>query len=101
MRFNRKYLGYLALAAITLFGQQFTKPRIKSITVAPGEPPLRTATCKSSSYGLLEINGRYNLTATEIGEYVLADTRTGNILTIYPQSKSGMFVYARCPVTEP
>jgi hypothetical protein len=87
--------------ALTLSAQD--KPKIDkiTITVGPSEPPLKPALCKESSYGNLHYGDRTKLTPSEIGEYVLRVTEEGNIVTVYPGSKDGIFVYARSPSSEP
>jgi hypothetical protein len=83
----------LALLAGGISGQQW---HVDSVTVR-GESPLLPATCKESGYGYLHLGSRTKLTATEIGDHVLAGIGSGEILTIYPESKSGIFVYGECP----
>jgi hypothetical protein len=87
--------------AVVLSAQN--KLEIKRITVAvgPSDPPLNSASCKESSYGDLHNGQRTNLTPAEVGEYVLRTIKEGNIITVYPESKNGIFVYARCPNSEP
>lgn len=91
-----KHIALVALMVTALTAQQQEKPKIKSITVGPSEPPLRPATCTESGYGYLHVGGRTDLTAKEIGEYVIADSKDGKILKIYPPRKGGIFVYAEC-----
>jgi hypothetical protein len=95
MRFKRIFL--LTLVAGIIFAQQY---RIESITVQ-GEPPLRSATCKAGSYGYLHVGERTKLTPIEIGQYVAAKIADGAILTVYPESKSGVFVHVECPKPQP
>ncbi len=78
------------------------KPKVEKITigVGPSQPPLTGASCKESSYGNLHQGDRIKPTPSEIGEYILRVIQEGNIVTVYPESKDGIFVYARCPRTE-
>lgn len=79
-----------------LSGQQEPQFKIEEMRVR-GESPLRAPTCKESSYGYLHIGYRRDLTPAEIGQYVIDDTADGKVLTVYPKSESGIFVYADCP----
>jgi hypothetical protein len=88
-----KRVALLTLAVSTLLGQQWTIANIR----VRGEPPLRHATCKHSAYGYLHIAERTKLTPSEIGQYVAASIDSGTTLAVYPESKSGIFVYAACP----
>ena len=99
MRFNRKYLGYLALAAITLFGQD--KPRVTSIIGVPSEP-IATGKCTFSTSGYLEMeNGKTaDFTEAELGHMILPALRDGYVLTIYPPTKRGIFVNSECHSTK-
>ena len=94
----RRLIIVTLFITIVLTGQEVTKITIR---VGPSEPPLAAASCKESSYGNLHNGDRTKLTEQEVGEYILRTLRAGNIITIHPESKSGIFVYARCPNTEP
>lgn len=97
------FRNLLAIMAIAFVASPQDKPKIDKIviTVGPSEPPLKAASCKQSSYGNLHNGDRTRLTPEEIGEYVTRVIKEGTIITIYPESDSGIFVYARCPNSEP
>jgi hypothetical protein len=90
-------IKFLALVAISglLIAQQSNNNRI-TVTVGPGNNPIHPSTCTSSVFGYLEIGGRTNLTATEMGQYVLDRIGKGFVLTIYPETKDGIAVSADC-----
>jgi hypothetical protein len=86
----------LMLAAITVSGQEFEKPRIAKIITVPSEPVL-PGNCDSSTAGYLEIEGRTTLTEVEIGRTISSYLKDGYILTVYPPTKSGTFINLECP----
>jgi len=94
-----KTLLLLALAISVLTAQQC---KIEDVTVS-GAPPSLPVTCTNadSGYGYLRIGQRIDLTASEIGEYVVDTTRNGTVLTVYPKSTAGIFVHSHCPKPEP
>ncbi len=98
MRRNRKLLTLSLILPVALLCQEKNRPAIDMITVnaGPSEPPLSPATCTESSYGYLHIGERTDLTPEEIGRYIEADSSDGKVLTVYPKSKTGIFVYAEC-----
>jgi hypothetical protein len=73
------------------------KPRI---TIGPSEAPLSPPTCKESSYGYLHMGERTKIAPVEVGDYVQGELDDGKIVTVYPESKSGVFVYSKCPTTD-
>jgi len=81
----------LALSAATLSGQE----SISKITVLPSEP-IAPGSCTTSTAGYLEIKGRTKMTKVEIGKFVDSSLREGYILTIYPETKRGIFVDKEC-----
>lgn len=78
---------------------QDLKPRIGKIVALPSEPPLLPSKCTASRSGYLEKDGRTSLTKAEIGDFVDSSLRDGYVLTIYPQSKRGIFVDMGCDKT--
>ena|ERR1700734_3604729 len=95
-----KRTALLALCVTGLLGQEAKRPHLDEITVDVNrEAPLHRQTCKHSSFGYLHFGTRTDLTPSEVGEAILADLADGNVLTVYPQSKSGILVYAGCPLT--
>jgi len=98
----RCYLGIMAVATVSVLAQN--APNTDKVTVkvgGPSQPPLAIASCKESSYGNLHHSHRTKLTPEEIGEYISRVIQGGNIVTVYPETKDGIFVYARCPNVEP
>jgi len=82
--------------AVGLIAQQLDKPQIGSITVLPSDPILPSGNCKVSRAGYLEKKGKIEMTKAEIGEFVDSSLRDGYVLTIYPQTKNGIFVNMEC-----
>jgi hypothetical protein len=90
----------IALCAV-LAAQSPSKLETKIIHVsagAPGAPPLHDPTCTGSSVGYLEseADGHTDVTAKEIGKYVLDHINSGTVLTIFPPTKDGIFVVVDC-----
>ena len=97
MQIDRKYLGYLALATISLFAQDKPKVTIKAL---PSEP-IATGNCTFSTSGYLEENGKTaDFTDAEFGHMILPALRQGNVVTIYPPTKRGIFASAECHSAE-
>jgi hypothetical protein len=71
------------------------KPRVK-VQIVPSEPILPTGDCKSSTGGYLSQDGRTVLTDSEIGKFVSENLHHGYVLTMYPETKNGVFVVADC-----
>jgi hypothetical protein len=90
----KRPLLFLLLAS-TLCAQE-SKPHIGRIAALPSELPLVTATCTASRSGYLEKDGRTKITEAEMAMFIAASLRDGYILTIYPESKSGVFVDMEC-----
>lgn len=88
----------LLLAAIA-FAQQPSKPQISGITVLPSDPVVPTGNCTSSSAGYLEKSRQGNMTDQQLGEFVSKSLHDGYIVTIYPTTKSGIFVTVQCTNT--
>lgn len=89
---------FLLLSILGSLPAQEPNWKIANITVR-GEAPIHAPTCTASEYGYLHIGDRTQLTTAELGDYWVSETAKGKILTIYPESKSGIFVYADCPKT--
>ena len=94
--FHTSFLLY----ALTVSAQQTNKPRINTITAIPGDAPLSSPTCAASRAGYLETNGK-KMTEAEIAKFVSSSLREGYILTIYPESKNGIFVNMECAKATP
>jgi hypothetical protein len=89
--------AFAALFSVAVpFGQQTDKPRISNITVLPSEPVQPSGNCKASSSGYLEKNGRTKMTKAELGNFVDSSLRDGYAVTIYPETKRGVFVNLEC-----
>lgn len=82
------------LSAAASFGQE-GKPSMRLMPI-PSEQPLANGDCKASYSGYLEIKGDTKPTETEIGNFIESNLRSGYVLTIYPRSKSGIFVNMEC-----
>jgi len=98
MIFNRRNVAILTFVGVAVLAQD--RPNIDKITVKlapPDEAPLRPAVCKEHSYGYLHMGQRTALTPEEIGRYAVAALNEGRIVTLYPESKSGIYVFAKCP----
>jgi hypothetical protein len=88
-------IAAFVLIVLVLSGQE-TKPQITTITMLPSEPPLVPAKCTASWSGYLEKNGRTKMAEAEIAKFVRSSLRDGYVLTIYPESKRGVFVNMEC-----
>ena len=81
-------------------GQESSKPPISKITVLPSEPITSSGSCTASTAGYLEIKGRTKITKAEIGKFVDSSLRDGYVITIYPETKRGIFVDMECIATK-
>jgi hypothetical protein len=83
-----------------LNSQETGKPPIAELAVLPSDPVVPSGTCKSSTAGYLE-NSRPPKTMSdeEMGRFVSKSLRDGYIVSIYPASKSGIFVAMQCTNT--
>jgi hypothetical protein len=89
------------LAVLPIAGQN-SKPAIVSIKTLPSiAVPNGPWACTAGSAGYLEVNGRTKLTDSEIGKIVSQSLRDGYTLTLYPQTKLGIFVDAECNAAAP
>jgi hypothetical protein len=80
------------LGSVAASGQELAKPTISKITVLPSEPIIASGSCTASTAGYLEIKGRTKMTKAEIGKFVDSSLRDGYVITIYPETKRGIFV---------
>jgi hypothetical protein len=81
--------------SVLLFSQQASKPKI-TIAGTPSEP-IAVGTCTSSTFGYVELNGRRNgFTDAEFGNAMIAALHQGYVITVYPPTKSGIFVNQEC-----
>jgi hypothetical protein len=83
----------LLLSAISLDSQETLKPQaqIRKITVLPSEPIEPTGNCKTSTAGYLKKTSK-----AEIASFVEPSLQDGYIVTLYPRTKSGIFVNMEC-----
>jgi hypothetical protein len=89
------FCACFALSALALSAQESNKPQISTITAVPADAPLSVPTCTASRAGYLETNGK-KMTEAEIARFVSSSLREGYILTVYPESKNGIFVNMEC-----
>jgi len=102
---TRKLILPIAFCAALVAAQQVApsnkdkldQTTLGSLTVGPGKPPLHPKTCKGSSFGYVNVRGRFKLTPQELGEYIAAKTSDGEIVTAYPETADGFFVTEKCP----
>jgi hypothetical protein len=81
--------------AVLLFAQEVGKPNL-TISGAPSEP-LSIGTCEFSTFGYIEIGGRRaDFDDAKFGKEIKAALLKGYVLTIYPPTKSGIFVNQEC-----
>lgn len=87
---------FCIVAVVVVLAQQPSKPHV-DVSLVPSEPIAASGDCKSDTGGyLLGKNNETTPTKSEIGEIVSDKLSHGYILTIYPPTKSGIFVGARC-----
>lgn len=99
MRAKYMRLLFPLLLAGTLFAQQPSKPQISGITILPSDPVVPTGDCKSSTAGYLEQSRQRTMTDQELGAFVSKSLHEGYIITVYPATKSGIFVAMQCTNT--
>jgi hypothetical protein len=90
---QRKLFWFVLFA--TALAAQESKPQISNIAAISGEGPLFPPTCTASRSGYLE-NQDKKMTEAEIAKFITSSLRQGYVLTIYPDSKSGIFVNMEC-----
>jgi hypothetical protein len=97
LQINRPAIHWslIPILALALFGQE---PSKRGVTITPIPPePIAVGTCTSSTFGYLEWNGkRTGFTEAEFGHMLMPALRQGDVLTIYPPTKSGTFVNSEC-----
>jgi hypothetical protein len=93
-------LAFATFLVAIPFGQQPEKPRISNITILPSEPVVPTGTCKSSTAGYLDDSRPpKSMTDEELGKFVSKSLHDGYIISIYPSTKTGIFVTMQCTNT--
>lgn len=98
---NLAFALLLTITGTTLFAQEPNRPKISNLTVLPSEVVPITGTCTASRSGYIEVKGRTKITATELGNFIRTNSHDGYILTIYPETKRGIFVNLECTVKKP
>jgi hypothetical protein len=88
-----------ALLVLALFGQEPSKPVIAGVKVLPSEP-IPSGSCTSSTAGYIEKNGRTDFTDAEFGQMILSALKGGYVLTLYPRTKSGIFIFQECATAQ-
>jgi hypothetical protein len=92
-----KYLFAILLCVLPLIAQEPNKPQIGNVIALPTEKPVAVGTCAASRSGYLEKDHRTKMKEAEIAKFVSSSLLDGYIVTIYPESKSGIFVNMECP----
>lgn len=89
-------LAVISAAVFCLLAQDSDRPKISKLQGVPSEP-VPPGTCKASTFGHLQLNGKTaDFTDAEFGKMILPALREGYILTIYPPTKSGIFINQEC-----
>lgn len=92
-----KVLILAALCGAMCFAQTNQKPAINSVTGVPSEPFIALGNCSASWSGyLVGKHGKTKITQAEMGKFIQSSLREGYTLTIYPETKSGIFVNMEC-----
>lgn len=79
------------------FSQEPNKPKVGSITGVPADIS-HTGTCAASRAGYFETTGKEKMTEAKLAKFVSSSLRDGYVLTIYPETKNGIFVNMECIV---
>lgn len=85
----------LLLCTVALSAQEPNKPQISTVTATSHDAPLFAPNCTASRSGYLENNGK-KMTEAEMTRFVTSSLRDGYVLTLYPESKNGVFVEMNC-----
>jgi len=92
-------LAVLAATFPVVFAQEISKPQIGNIAGVPSDKSF-TGDCKASTQGYLEAQkGHLKLSEAEIGKFIQSNLHKGYIITIYPETKDGVFVDMECAAT--
>jgi hypothetical protein len=95
MRRNLIWVASLMLSAVTLLGQESTRPQISNITALPADA-VPSGNCTASRSGYLETTGKEKMTEAKLAKFVSSSLRDGYVLTMYPETKNGIFVNMQC-----
>jgi hypothetical protein len=91
---------FLLIAPPLLDSQEKNKPKISSVTVLPSDPVVPSGDCKSSTAGYLEDSRPPKaISDGELGKFVSKSLHDGYIVSIYPATKTGIFVTMQCTNT--
>jgi hypothetical protein len=85
----------LILAIPVAFGQQIPKPQLSNVAARPSDPMPTSVTCTASWSGYLQHKGK-KVTDAEISRFVSSSLHDGYVLTMYPETPSGIFVDMVC-----
>jgi hypothetical protein len=94
----RKFLVFLVMFSLASFSQEPIKPQIGNVTGIPADATY-TGNCKASRAGYLETTGKDKMTEAKLAKFVSSSLRDGYVLTIYPETKNGIFVNMECVVS--
>jgi hypothetical protein len=83
------------IAVAPLLGQETVKPRISNVTAVPADA-VPSGSCTASRSGYLETIGKEKMTEAKLANFVSSSLRDGYVLTIYPETKNGIFVNMEC-----
>jgi len=91
------FIFVLCLVSSLICGQSPQNPSITEMKVTPPES-IPAGICTSSPSGYLENDKTHStiLSDKELGHYVNLKLREGYTITLYPRTKSGVFVDLNC-----
>jgi len=84
------------ILCVAILAAQESKPNIGKITALSTDPPLIAAVCTASRSGYLEKDGKTKMPETELATFIASSLHDGYIVTVYPESKRGIFVEMEC-----
>jgi hypothetical protein len=98
MRFL-KIILLCVVAVLTLAAQESNKPHISNIVGIPADA-VPSGNCTASWAGYFESTGKNKMTEAKLAKFVTSSLRDGYILTIYPETRNGIFVDMKCTATK-
>jgi hypothetical protein len=100
MRVTFSAFLFLVLFSPSLNSQEQNKPKISGITIMPSESVMPNGDCKSSTAGYLEKSRPpRTMSDEEMGNFISKSLHDGYIVSIYPLTKTGIFVTMECTNT--
>lgn len=75
--------------------QQVSKPQISDITGVPADA-MPSGNCTASRAGYFETTGKNKMTEAKLAKFVSSSLHDGYVLTIYPETRNGIFVDMKC-----